>query len=93
MDINEKEILDFLLKNGMMSIGATLEQLEYEMERKKILAQHPYKITKNNNYFATYFPSINGKRQYRRRRTKKELEDLIVEYYKEKMQEIYLKDV
>lgn len=93
MDFNEKEILDFMFRNGMISVGATLEQLEYEMERKKILAQHPYKITKANNYFATYFPSINGKRQYRRRRTKKELEDLIVEYYKEKMQEIYLKDV
>lgn len=90
MEFNEKELLDFAIKNDIIDIGATLKQIE-EMERQEILAQHPYNITKAANYYSTYFPSIDGKRQYRRRRTRKEIEDLIVEYYKDKMQEIYLK--
>ena len=94
MEFNEKELLDFGLRNDIMDIiGATLKQQIEEMERQEILAQHPYNITKAANYYSTYFPSIDGKRQYRRRRTRKEIEDLIVEYYKDKMQEIYLKDV
>ena len=78
MEFNEKELLDFGLRNDIMDIiGATLKQQIEEMERQEILAQHPYNITKAANYYSTYFPSIDGKRQYRRRRTRKEIEDLI----------------
>lgn len=92
MEYNEKELLDFAIKNDMIDVGATLKQIE-EMERKEILAQHPYSITEKPDHYATYLPGEDGKRKYRVRHTRKEIEDLIVAYYKEKMQEVYLKDV
>ena len=92
MEFNEKELLDFAIKNDIIDIGATLKQIE-EMERKEILAQHPYSITEKPDYYANYLPGENGKRKYRVRHTRKEIEDLIIAYYKEKMQEVYLKDV
>ena len=49
MEFNEKELLDFAIKNDIIDIGATLKQIE-EMERQEILAQHPYNITKAANY-------------------------------------------
>ena len=92
MDINEKEILDFMLKTDTIDIGATLKQME-AMKREEILAQHPYSITERPDYYATYITGTDGKRKYRIRHTRKEIEDLIIACYKEKMQEIYLKDV
>lgn len=92
MEYNEKELLDFAIKNDMIDVGATLKQIE-EMERKEILAQHPYSITEKPDHYATYLPGEDGKRKYRVRHTRKEIEDLIIAYYKEKMQEVYLKDV
>ena len=92
MEFNEKELLDFVLKNDIINVEATLEKMEL-MERRDILALHPYKITERPDYYATYITGTDGKRKYRIRHTRKEIEDLIISCYKDKIQEIYLKDV
>ena len=92
MEFNEKELLDFVLKNDIINVEATLEKMEL-MERREILALHPYKITERPDYYATYITGTDGKRKYRIRHTRKEIEDLIISCYKDKIQEIYLKDV
>ena len=92
MEFNEKELLDFVLKNDIINVEATLEKMEL-MERRDILALHPYKITERPDYYATYITGIDGKRKYRIRHTRKEIEDLIISCYKDKIQEIYIKDV
>ena len=92
MEFNEKELLDFVLKNDIINVEATLEKMEL-MERREILALHPYKITERPDYYATYITGTDGKHKYRIRHTRKEIEDLIISCYKDKIQEIYLKDV
>ena len=92
MELNEKELLDFAIKNDIIDVGTTLKQIE-AMERKELLEQHPYSITERNGYCATYFPGEDGKRIYRKRKTRKEIEDLIVAFYKAKQEEIYIENV
>ena len=46
MEFNEKELLDFVLKNDIINVEATLEKMEL-MERREILALHPIKLQKD----------------------------------------------
>lgn len=68
------------------------------MERKDILAQHKYAITvstdkKGNEIYSTYLPNDDGTRLYRRRNTKAELENVIVNFYCEQQEAIYIDNV
>ena len=68
-----------------------------DMERKEYLAQHPYTISKrtegDKGVYSTYLPTPDGKRLYRRRNTRKELEDVIVAHYKAQQEVIYIDNV
>ena len=68
------------------------------MERKDILAQHKYAITvstdkKGNEIYSTYLPNDDGTRLYRRRNTKAELENVILNFYCEQQEAIYIDNV
>lgn len=94
---SEKEILSYAVGKGIISLDTMINEME-DMERKDILKQHEYEISsfvdKNGKeIFFTYLPSNNGKRVYRRRNTLKEIEDVVVEYYKAQQEEIYIDDV
>ena len=77
-----EDLLAYAMENGIIDIDAVSRQVE-DMKRKEFLAMHTYKIsaTKEGGY-ATYLVDLDGKRMYRRRKTRKELEDLIVTHYK-----------
>ena len=91
------EILRYAIDNGIINLDTMLNDIEL-MERKEILAQHKYTITtmtdkKGKTVYSTYLPTSDGKRLFRRRNTMKELEDVIVEYYREQEEQIYFEDV
>ena len=95
--ISDIEILNYALEKGMINKDTVLNDIE-AMERKEILNKHPYKITITNykngkHVFATYLPMEDGTRLFRRRNSQKELEDVIIAFYREQQERIYLADV
>lgn len=92
-------LLKYIVKNDIIPADTMLDFIE-TMERKRILEKHPYAITETpdkktgKNKYCTYLPTdIQGKRIYKRRNTRKELEDLLISYYKEQEEKIYLSTV
>lgn len=95
--ISDIEILNYALEKGMINKDTVLNDIE-AMERKEILSKHPYKITITNykngkHVFATYLPLEDGTRLFRRRNSQKELEDVIIAFYREQQERIYLTNV
>lgn len=82
--ISDAELLSFLFDNGTLDRTTILNN--YEMaKRKEILAKHPCRIWQGqtNGYWYTYIPLENGKRRQIAKKTLKEVEDIIIEHYKD----------
>lgn len=64
--VSQNDILQFMLDRGKISLDDVLEDME-EMNKKKILEQHPYKITQySDGRWKTYLPdpeNPHGRRQ------------------------------
>lgn len=77
------EMLQFAFDNDMIDIGTIREM--YEMnERKKYLQMHEYDVWQGSDgKFYTYMPDKEKGRKLKKRNTRKEIEELIIEYYKE----------
>lgn len=68
------------------------EKLEME-KRQEYLKMHPYAIfLGSDGKYWTYFPDKKKKRVARKRNTKKEIEDLVVEYWKCQAEVVTVKD-
>lgn len=75
------EALNFALENGMIDLDTIQMQIEMN-ERKKYLEMHNYKVWQGKNgLWYTRVDEIGGTK-LKKRKTKKEIEDLIVELYK-----------
>ena len=79
--INAAEILQYAADNGIINLQCIQQQIEME-NRRKILKLHPYnlKFNKKKGRWYTRF-KVNGEVIQRNRKTKEELEDLIVSFY------------
>ena len=94
---DDTDLLNYAIQTGIISLDTMLNDIA-DMERKEILAQHVYAITvttdkSGKEIYSTYLPQQDGKRLYRRRNTREELENVIVEFYKALQEEIYIDDV
>lgn len=79
----DSELLNYAIENGMIDIGTIRAQLEMS-ERKKYLEMHEYNIWQSENgYFYTYMPDEEKGRIQRRKKSRKDLEDFIINYYKD----------
>ena len=76
--------MNFALQEGIIN----LQDIEKQIEMKKnqeYLKQHPYKIYQGNDgKWYTYLPDDEKGRVQRKRNTKKEIEDIVIQYQKEK---------
>ena len=82
--ISDNELLKFAIDNGMIDL--TIVSQKFEMaNRKEILKKHPCRIWqgKTNGYWYTYIPLENGERRQIAKKTLKEVEDIIIEHYKD----------
>mgnify|MGYP002620195619 FL=1 len=92
-NLTSEETLQFAVQVGIIDYTSIVQNVE-EMQRKEILEQHPYAIWQNpKGFWMTNFLDDNGKRVRHKRKDRKELEDLIVNYYQQKKEEIYINDV
>ena len=90
MEISENEILKYAVQNDMIDMDIIRLQIEMD-ERKQLLARHMYDIWQGkDNKFYTYLPDEKKGRVQRERRTRKEIEDCIVDFYRD---DVYLSDV
>lgn len=80
---NKNELLNYAIENGMINLSYVQEQIEMS-KRKELLEKHPYKIWEGKeNKWYTYLPDEKKGRIQRERKSQKEIEDLVVGYWKE----------
>ena len=85
--------MKYALEHGMINASCIEEQINMN-KRKELLEKHPYKIWKGSDgKYHTYLPDEDKKRVPRKRNTQKEIEDLIVEFWKEKQENPTVEEV
>lgn len=94
----ENDLLNYATAQGIIDLSYVQEQIDM-IKRKELLEMHPYSIwqSKDGNWH-TYLPpdkkaGEEGGRIPRRRRTKKEIEDLVVKYWKNQIENPTIKEV
>ena len=80
-NLPKSELLNYALENGMIDLGTIQKQIEMN-ERKRYLEMHNYKVWQGKNgLWYTKLDEVGGIK-LKKRKTKKEIEDLIVNAYK-----------
>ncbi len=79
------EELKYAIDNGMIDLSYVQEQIKMK-EREELLNKHPYKIWKGKDgKWYTYFPDEEG-RKLKKRTSQKSIEDDVVLYWKEQIE-------
>lgn len=82
-DVAMEQLLNLVKTNDSIDKTSVLS-LVNEMKNRKYLSNHQYEIWKGEDgYYNTYLPTSDGKRIRKRRKDKTELEELIIDYYKQ----------
>lgn len=76
------DILQFIIKNGIIDLDSVQKSME-EMKRQESLKEYPYKIWQGKDgAWYTYLQKQGGGRTLKKRKSKKDLEDVILDYCK-----------
>lgn len=76
------DLLKYALENGMIDLSYLQEKIELK-KKEEILANHKYKIWQGENgYWNTYIPDEVKGRVKKTKKTKKEIEDIVIDYLK-----------
>lgn len=76
------EILNFAISQGIIDISSVQEKIEM-MKKQKYLEKHPYKIWENKSGdWYTYLPDEKKGRIQRKRKTKEEIKQVVIDYWK-----------
>ena len=79
--ISDAEMLNFLLDNGKLD-AATIAQQIMMAKRNEVLSEHPYSIwLASDGFWKTKVKGSDGTKHLIKRKTKSEIEDVIVEFY------------
>ena len=91
--MNNDELLKYALEHGMINLSDVQEQIEMN-KRKELLEKHPYKIWEGRDKkWYTYFPDEYSGRKLVKRLGKSEIENVIVEYWKVKLENPTIREV
>ena len=87
------DVLQIVVENGILNMKEIAADVD-KMKRRELLSLHTHEIWQNSKgIYLTYVYDENGNRKIRRRKTKEEIEQLLVDHYRKQEEEIYLKDV
>lgn len=93
VSLTPEETLQYALENGIIKIDDIAQDVE-KMKREQLLAKHEFKVWQNKEgIWMTYLPDEEKGRLFRKRKTKEELEKLIVEFYRQREEIILIADV
>lgn len=93
-DADQKDLLQFALESGMIDLGAVRDEMA-KQRRNEILSQHNHSIWKGKDgRWYTYVDLPNtGDRYLKSRKRKADLEDYLVDFYREQEENPMLKVV
>lgn len=94
-ELSEKDLLQYAIDSGMIDVNTIRANIEMN-ERKRYLESHESKVWKaSDGRWATYLPDRTSKtgRKLIKKKTKKQLEDEIVEHYKREVKDPYISDI
>lgn len=90
---DEKEVLQYALEKSIINVE-NIKNVVADMNKKEILAQHKYAIIQGSDgRWSTRIVLEDGTNAVRHRKTREELENYLVDYYKELEEAVYIKDV
>lgn len=90
---DEKELLQYALEKRIIDVES-IKDVVADMNKKEILAQHSQTIWQGSDgNWHTHIILEDGKRVVRHRKTREELENYLVDYYKKLEEAVYIKDV
>lgn len=93
ISMSDAELLKYAVEHGMIDTALVQEKVEMQ-KRKEILEKHPYKVYQGNDgKWYTYFPDDEKGRVKKKRNTKDDIEDLIFDYWKEKLENPTVEEV
>ena len=85
--------MKYAIEHDIIDPSSIFERMEME-KRNEFLKKHPYAISQSKSgKWLTYLPGDGGKRIQRVRNTKKEIEDIVVKYWKEQEENPTLKEI
>lgn len=89
----ENELLKYALDNGIIDLSNVQAMIEMR-KRKELLKHHPYDIyQEKTGKYCTYLPDSKKGRILIRRKTKKEVEDIVIDYWEEQINSPTLESV
>ncbi len=92
-NLSDKEILNFALQNGIIDVNTIQMQIEMK-QRKKYLDMHKYNIWQGKNgMWYTYLPDEKKGRCLKKRKTQKDIENCVVDYWENNCEEIKEKKI
>lgn len=82
----KNEVLNYAIEHGIIDLSYIENKIEMN-KREELLKKHPYEIWigKDNRYY-TYFPGKDNKRMLKSRNTRQKIEDCIVDFWKQEME-------
>ena len=90
---DERELLQFAWEKRIIDVES-IKDVVADMNKKEILAQHSQTIWQGSDgNWHTHIILEDGKRVVRHRKTREELENYLVDYYKKLEEAVYIKDV
>lgn len=94
MEYSNQELLSYAVENGIIDLNNVQMQIKMN-ERRKYLNQHEHEIWQGKDgKWRTYLAdNVTGKRKLIKRSTEKDIENVVVEYYKAVEHEPLVKDV
>ena len=84
MSVTENQILQFALENGIIDIITIQTQIEMA-EKQKYLNMHQYEIwqSETDGFWRTYLPDEQKGRRLVKRKSRKSIDNLLIDYYME----------
>lgn len=80
--LQQYELLRFILNNGMIDLD-DVQSCMNAMKSRELLKRHTYKVWQGKDgKWRTYLPDVQKGRVLKKRNTEKEIQNLIVDYYK-----------
>lgn len=87
------EILKYAIENGMIDIAQMKNEIEMK-KRDELLSKHQYKVWEGTNgYWYTYLPDKDKGRILKKKKSRKDIEDVIIGYLKDEEDNPTLEEV
>ena len=90
---NVNAVLQYAVDHDMLDVQYVQDQIEM-LKREELLKKHPYKIWQGKDgKWRTYLPDEEKGRNMKKRNTETEIEDLVAEYWKEKLENLTVREL